>query len=92
MREFGEGVGLVHELRELRATEELFDRSHDGADVDERLRGNRLDVLDGHALANHALQAQEADAELILEQFADRTDAAIAEVVDVVDMCEGFAG
>ena len=40
--------------------------------------------MHGHPLAHDALQAQQADAELVLQQLADRTDAAIAEVVDVV--------
>ena len=84
VRQLGQRVGLVHELRELRGAEELLDRGDDRTDVDERLRRHRLDVLHGHALAHHALEAQQADAELVLQQFADRADAAVAEVVDVV--------
>ena len=56
----------------------------DRTDVDQRLRRDRFDVLNRHALAHDALEAQQADAELVLQQFADRTDAAVAEVVDVV--------
>ena len=37
-----------------------------------------------HALLDHALHAQQADAELVLDQLADRAHAAVAEVVDVV--------
>ncbi len=38
-------VVLVHELRQLAGSEELLDRRHDGTDVDQGLRGDRLDVL-----------------------------------------------
>jgi hypothetical protein len=38
----------------------------------------------GHLFLDRALHAHEADAELVLEQLADRADAAVAEVVDVV--------
>ena len=41
-------------------------------------------VGDGHALFDDALHAQQADAELVLDQLADRAHAAVAEVVDVV--------
>ena len=80
----GERVGLVHELRELRGSEELLHRRDDGADVDQGLRRDRLDVLGRHALADDALHAGQAGAELVLDQLADRADAAVAEVVDVV--------
>ncbi len=86
MRQLRERVGLVHELRELRGPEELFDRGDDRPDVDQRLRRDRLDVLHRHALAHDPLQAQQADAELVLQQLADRADAAVAEMVDVVDV------
>ena len=38
-----------------------------------------------HALLDRALHADEADAVLVLHQLADRADAAVAEVIDVVD-------
>ena len=44
----------------------------------------RLRVPDRHALLDHPLHAQQADAELVLDQLADRLDAAVAQVVDVV--------
>jgi len=39
-----------------------------------------------HALLDRALHAQQADAILVLHQLADRAHAAVAEVVDVVDL------
>ena len=50
------------------------------------MRHERLDLLrHAHALLDGALHADQADAVLVLHQLADRADAAVAEVVDVVD-------
>ena len=38
-----------------------------------------------HALLDRALHADQTDAVLVLEQLAHRADAAVAEVIDVVD-------
>ena len=84
VRQLGQRVGLVHELGQLAATEELLDAGDDGADVDQSPRRGRTGVLDGHALLNDALHAQQADAELVLQQFADGAHPAVAQVIDVV--------
>ena len=83
-RQLGERVGLVHELAELAAAEELLHRGHHGSDVDERVRGRLVELLDRHALANDPLHAQEADPEGVLDQLAVGPDAPVAEMVDVV--------
>ena len=57
MRQLGERVVLIHELRELRGAEELLYRRHDGADIDEPLRRDALRLLNRHALAHDALHA-----------------------------------
>ena len=87
MCEFCQRVRLIHELGQRRGAEELFDGSDDGTDVDECFRGRLFGVLRGerHSLADDTFHTGEADAELVLEQFADGTDAAVAQVVDVVD-------
>ena len=53
-----------------------------------RLRRDRLRIVDRHALADTALQALEAGANMHLDQLADRTDAPVAEVVDVVRLAD----
>src|SRR5262249_33979983 len=58
----------------------------DGLVVDELLRHQRLDVLQGHPLLDGALHADEADSILVLDQLADGADAPVPEVVDVVDL------
>ena len=86
VRHLAERVGLVHELRELRAPEVLLDHRAHGLRVDEVVRHQRVDLLrHAHALFDGALHADETDAILILHQLADRAHAAVAEVVDVVD-------
>ena len=86
VRQLRQRVGLIHELAQLAAAEELLHRGDDGADVDQRARRRLLGVRDRHALADHALHAQQAHAELVQDQLAHGADAAIAQVVDVVPL------
>ncbi len=79
-----ERVGLLHELRELASAKELADCGDDRPHVDEGDGRHLLRLADRHALAHNALHAQQADAELVLDQLAHRLDAAVAQVVDVV--------
>ena len=85
VRDLGERVRLVHELRQLAGAEELLDHRRDRLGVDQVVRHERLDLLEAHALLDRALHAHETDAVLVLEQLAHRAHAAVAEVVDVVD-------
>ena len=86
-----ERVRLLHELRELRGAEELLQRGHDRTDVDDRLRRDRVDVLGRHPLADDALHAVEADPERLLDQLAGRAEAAVAEVLVLVELGRGSA-
>ena len=86
MRDLRQRIGLVHELGQLRAAEELAHRRRDRLGVDQVVRHGRVDLDRAHALAHRALHAQQADPELILHQLADRAHAAVAEMVDVVDL------
>src|SRR5439155_8761158 len=52
--------------------------------VDELLRHQRFDVLQAHALLDRTLHAYQADAVLILDELADRADAPVAEMIDIV--------
>ena len=86
VRQARQRVRLVHELAELRGAEELLQRGHDRADVDDRLRRDRVRVLGGEALADDALHPVEADAEGLLDQLADRAQTAVAEVLVLVEV------
>ena len=86
MGQAGQRVGLVHELGQLAGAEELLDGGDDRADVDQGLRRDRLDVLGRHPLADDALHPGQAQADLVLDQLADRAQPPVAEVVDVVGL------
>ena len=86
-----ERVGLVHELRQLRGAEELAHGGRRRLGVDQVLRHDVVDLDRRHALLDRALHAQQADAVLVLHQLADRAHAAVAEVVDVVDLALAVA-
>jgi hypothetical protein len=85
VRQARQRVRLVHELRELRGAEELLERRDDRADVDDRLRRDRVGVLGGEALAHDALHPVQADAEGLLDELADGPQAAVAEVLVLVE-------
>src|SRR6185369_13119124 len=53
--------------------------------VDHFLRHQAFAFGDGETLFHRTLNTHETDTELVFGQFADRTHAAVAEVVDVVD-------
>ena len=84
-------VGLIHELRQLRGTEELAHGRGRRLCVDEVLRHDGVDLDRRHALLDRPLHPQETDAVLVLHQLADRTDATVAEIVDVVDFALAVA-
>ena len=83
--DFRERVGLIHELAELRRAEELAHRRRRRLGVDQIVGHHGVDFHRRHALANRPLHAQQPDPVLIFHQFADRADAAVAEMIDVVD-------
>ncbi len=85
MGDFRQRVGLVHELRQLRRAKEFTHRSHNRLRIDQVVRHDRVDIDRGHALLDGALHAHQTDAIVVLHQLTDRADAAVAEVVDIVD-------
>ncbi len=85
MRELRQRVGLVHDLRQFAAAEEVFDGRRDRLGIDERARRHVLLIADAHALLHRSAQLEKALAQLVGRQFVDGAHPAIAEVVDVVD-------
>ena len=87
VRQLGERVDLVHQLRQLAAGEELADRVAEGLRVDELLRGDRVDAL--VVLVDAGLDrlddVLETGAALVGEKLADIAHAARTKVIDVVD-------
>ena len=91
VRELRDGVGLIHELRQLRGAEEFADHRRNGAHVDEPRRGNFVGILRRHALFDEPFKARDAHAQLILQKLAHAAHAAVAEVVDIVDGADAVA-
>ena len=90
--DFGKRIGLVHELRKLRTAEELANRGHDRLRVHQIVRhGSGHFLVHRHLFLDRALHANEADAELVFEQFTDRAHAAVAQVIDVVQRADVLA-
>jgi len=75
---------LIHELRELAGTEELLNRSHNRPDVNQGLRRNNIDILDGHSLLDNALHPRQTNPELVLKQLSNPAHPAVAKVVNVI--------
>src|SRR5699024_12499101 len=80
----GQRVVLVHELGQLAGYEEFLDRCHHGTDVVQGLRGDRLNVLSGHAFTHDTFHTREPRTDLVLDQFTHRADAAVTKVVNIV--------
>ena len=86
VRQLGQRIGLVHELAQLRAAEEVADDRAQRLRVNELLRGHavHVHVEQGHTLLDQALRAGEAHAALIGQEFAHGADAAATQVINVV--------
>ena len=92
VRDLRQRVGLVHELRQLRRSEELADRGHHRLGVHQVVRHRRRHFLvHAHLFLDGAFHADQADAELVLQQLAYRAHAAVAEVIDVVHRADVLA-
>ena len=92
VRDLRQRVGLVHELRQLRRSEELANRGHHRLGVHQVVRHRRRHFLvHAHLFLDGAFHADQADAELVLQQLAYRANAAVAEVIDVVHRADVLA-
>ncbi len=74
----------IHELRQLRRREELLDRCRQRTDIRQLLRGKTRRICNRHTLLDGTLHTGQTDAELILDQLADRTDTAVSEHIDII--------
>ena len=83
--DFRKRVGLIHKLRQLRAAEEFAHRSNRWLCVDQIVWHHGGYVNRAHTFFHGALHTEQTDAILVFQQFADRTDTTVAEVIDIVD-------
>ena len=92
VRDLRERVRLVHELGQLRRPEELANGRHHRFGVHQVVRHRRRHLLvDAHLFLDGPFHAHQSDAELVLHQLANRADAAVAEVIDIVHRADVLA-
>ena len=89
--DFGQRIGLVHELRQLRRTEEFLQRSRDRLAVDQVVRHQRLLLGLTQTFLDGLLDTSQTRAVLVFGEFAHATHAAIAQVIDVIDFAVAVA-
>ena len=83
--DFRQRVVLIHKLRQLRRAEEFFDRGGNRFLVNQIFRRQLFGFNLAQALFNRALEAHQTNAESIGCHFTDATDAAITEVVNIIN-------
>ncbi|MPM52374.1 hypothetical protein SDC9_99133 [bioreactor metagenome] len=89
--DFGQRVGLVHELRQLRCAEEFLQSSRDRLGVDQVVRHQRLLFRLAQTFLHSLFDTCQTGAVLVFSQLTHATHAAIAQVVDVVDFALAVA-
>ncbi len=90
MREHGQGVGLVDDLRQLAAAEKVFDGRGDALRIDQAARRHVFQVFQAHPLLDRPPQLEKAFAQLVRGQLVDGPQPPVAQVVDVVDFRAGL--
>ena len=83
-------VVLIHKLRQLGTSEELFDGCRYRTDIDQLFDIDLVRVLRTHLFADDSLQAGQADTELVLQKLAYTADAAVAQMVDIIQTSDPF--
>ena len=85
VRNLRQRVVLVHKLRQLAGTKELFHCCGNRLGVDHILRHQGIQIAKRQTLFHRTLYTYQANAELVFRHFANGTDTTVAEVVDIID-------
>ena len=92
VRDLRQRIRLIHELGQLRGSEELANRSHHRLRVDQVVRhGRRHFLVHAHLFLDRAFHADQTDTELVFQQLANRSHPAIAQVIDVIHRADVLA-
>ncbi len=81
-----ERVRLVDDLRQFTPAEEELDRRRNALRIDRASGGHVLHFLHAHPLLNGAAELEETLPQFFRGELVDRAEAAVTEVVDVVDV------
>ncbi len=85
MRDLRQRVVLIHELGQLAGTEEFLHGSRDRLRVNQILRHQAFALCHRETLFHSALNAHQANAELVLGHLTNRTHPTVTEVIDIID-------
>ena len=84
MSQLTKRVVLIHELWQLRRSEEFFYRCSYWLYVDQGLWWNSFQILSCHSLSYDSFHSGQTDSVLVLKKFSYRTDTSVTQVVDIV--------
>ena len=85
VRDFGQGIVLIHELGQLGGAKELLNRRRHGLGVDHVLRHQPFGLSQGQTLLHGALHPNETHPELVFRHLAHGPHTTVAKVIDIVD-------
>ena len=91
VRQLAERIGLVHELRELRRTEERLNDGRHGTRIHEIVERDLFGIgVDRHALLDQSRHTRQTNGELVGDQLTHRADTAISQLIDIVHIAAAF--
>ena len=85
MRDLGQRIVLIHELRKLTGTEKFLDRGGDGFGIDNVLRHQAFAFNHAKPLTHGTLYTHQADAENVFSHLTHTTNTAVTKVIYVID-------
>ena len=87
----GQGIVLIHELRQLAGTKELLDCCRYRLRIDHVLGHQTLRIRHTKTFLNSPLYPYQTDPELVLCHLADRPNTAVTQVIDIIYRAETIA-
>ena len=84
MSDLRQRVILIHKLRQLAGTKEFLNCRRDWLRIDQVLRHEAFAFSHREALFYCSLYPDKTHSELILGHFANRTNAAITQMIDII--------
>ncbi len=90
MSQFSQRVCLVHELGKLAGTEKFLNGGNNRPDINQRLGRNGFHILNSHSFPDNPLHPGQSNAELVLQKFTDTAQAAVSQVIDIVNTAQAL--
>ena len=86
VRHFAQRICLIHQLRQLTATEEISDHGRQRLRIDQLLRRHafRVHIEQGHPLFDETLCSAQTCATLVRQEFAHGSDTATSQMINII--------